>query len=185
MWIFGHLILLGRLHPLESLSRANNQWKTSATIPNYRHSQRRRSIDLFSHYPGVCIPGDGLSPVSPRTAPPPMAIATTVQCTGRSREEPDSGPLTPSPGKPASAPLPGHGFPRDIAMTALAPGRGRGRSAQRGRGGGYEEGYYEFRRLRGGGDPLPGPHPRGDTHHGSLPGVSQGIPGSGPFPLRG
>jgi hypothetical protein len=70
-----------------------------------------------------------------------MAIATPVQCTGRSREEPDSGPLSPSPRKPASAPLPGHGFPRDIAMTALAPGRGWGDGGERSVEEGTKAGY--------------------------------------------
>ena len=179
---------------------------------------------LFSHYPGVCIPGDGLSRVASRTAPTPRGVTgrwqsggiesgRTVHCTGRSRRRTGSravfpclslrgnrrqwysltrlspgyrhdcprpregageerearagwglpekrmvspcgegsplpGPLPPwryphgpvhgeipgrsrpgsalpaLPGKPMSAPLPGHGFPSGIAMTAPAPGRG-------------------------------------------------------------
>ena len=86
-------------------------------------------------------PGRGLAPspsVSP-SVPPPMAIATTVHCTERSGEKAGFW-LTPEPhltpqGNRCRHP-PWRGFPLVIAMTALAPGRGRGRSAKRGRGGG-------------------------------------------------
>ncbi len=77
------------------------------------------------------------------------------------------------PGKLTSAPLPGHGFPPDIAMTALPPGGGEeARSAGRvglpekrmsipsrnaGRGGVAGEERADTH-LRGGETP-PGPHP--------------------------
>ena len=89
-------------------------------VPKARARRGRRGLRSL----GVGDRGGGMIPPSP-SAPPPGAIATTVHCTGRSRERT------------------GHGFPPGIAMTALAPGRGRGRSAQRGRGGGCRRGTYE------------------------------------------
>jgi hypothetical protein len=110
---------------------------------------------FFPHYPGVCIPGDGLSRVPPRTAPPPRGVTggwqsprtappprgvtggwqsvgiesgRTVHCMGRSRRRTSSRAVFPclSFRETCASSVPGHGFPPDIAMTALAPSRGRG-----------------------------------------------------------
>ncbi len=66
-----------------------------------------------------------MSPVSPRTAPPPRAIATPVQCTGRARGRASFWPILPGlSGNRLRHRSPGTAFVGDIAMTALAPGRG-------------------------------------------------------------
>jgi len=94
---------------------------------------------------------------------------------GDPEEELDSGPHFPYPGKPASDRESGTASHWVSPRTAPAPGRGWGRSAQRGWGGGAGEGLsgthlwggrrclqrgssgYHF--ARGGEDPLPGPLP--------------------------
>ena len=48
---------------------------------------------FFSHCPGGCIPGDGFSPVSPRTAPPPGGGGFEEERTGTRLR----GGETPSP----------------------------------------------------------------------------------------
>ena len=74
-------------------------------------------------------------------------------------------PAPPPPGKPVSeretavsAP-PGHGCPPDIAMTAPAPGWGRGRSAKAGRGGGCRRTTYEYLPCGVAGERRPGISP--------------------------
>jgi len=64
---------------------------------------------------------------------------------------------------------PRHGFPPGIAMTALAPGRGRGRRPKAGRSGGAGEERMSSH-LREGGNPLPGPLPPWRYSHGPLHG---------------
>jgi len=54
--------------------------------------------------------------------------------------------------------VPGRGFSRVSPCTAPGP-LGRGRRPEAGRGGGNEEGPAEFRPVREGACPLPGPHP--------------------------
>ena len=94
---------------------------------------------------------------APSPAPSPDGDIPTVHCTGDPGEKPVPGRFSPVYpfGKPASIPLPGTAFHRVSPRTALAPGRGRGRSAQRGRGGEDGEAYGHstwVKRGRGGGD---------------------------------
>ena len=70
----------------------------------------------------------------PPRSPPPVAIATTVQCTGTSLEELGPGLLSLSSRKLTSAPLPRHGFPPDIASTAPFQWRGEEAEGRAGRG---------------------------------------------------
>ena len=70
-----------------------------------------------------------------------MAIAATVHCTGGTRGRTSFQPVLPGRFFPVFretgvSTAPRHGFPLAIAMTAPASREGRGRSAQRGRGGG-------------------------------------------------
>ena len=72
---------------------------------------------------------------------------------------------------------PGRGFSRVSPHTALPPAGGRSAASW------VACGFCGIAALcEEGASPSPA---RGDTRHGSLPGVSQGIPGSGTLPLRG
>jgi len=123
-------------------------------------------------------PGRGFPP--PRS-PPSLAIATTVHCPGIGpREEPDPGQPSPPFSETGVRAAPGTASLRVSAMTALAPRRGRGRSAQRGRGGVAREERMGTH-LRRGGNPLPGPHPPWRYPHGPLHGE---IPGSNQVQAR-
>ena len=75
----------------------------------------------------VRVPTSGEGGELPPRSPFPVAIATPVQCTGRSGG--GAGPglaLPPSPGKPPPAPPPGTAYPRISPRTTPAPTRGRG-----------------------------------------------------------
>ena len=83
----------------------------------------------------VRVPTSGEGGELPPRSPFPVAIATPVQCTGRSGG--GAGPglaLPPSPGKPPPAPPPGTAYPRISPRTTPAPTRGRGRRPKAGRG---------------------------------------------------
>ena len=99
---------------------------------------------------GDILSGEGETP--PRS-PPLVAIPPRSSARGDPVEELGPGLLSLPSRKPASAPLTGDGFPPGIALTALGPGRGRERNAQRGRGGAAGRETYSIpsRRPVGGG----------------------------------
>ena len=140
-------------------------WKISATILNYRHSQRRRVSIFFHTIPGFA----SRARLFPRIAtycPPPGGGGFEEECTGthlRGGGDPLPGPHHPwryphgpphgeIPGSNrvrAHTPLsretgargaPGHGFPLGIALTAPAP-RGGGGGRRPGGVGGAGEAY--------------------------------------------
>jgi hypothetical protein len=78
------------------------------------------------------LSGEGVPP--PRS-PPPVAIATTVHCPGRSRGKSrvlaNPGTTSDRSRETAANTTPEHGFPLAIAMTPLARGRGQGGGMER------------------------------------------------------
>ena len=148
---------------------------SSVTILNYRHSQwGRSSIVLrtaweFAYWgiplctvPAPTLRGGGFEEKrtgphlrgggNPLPGPLPHGDIPMVHSMGRSRRRTGYGPTIPFSRETGVNAAPGARFPTDIAMTALAPGRGRGinapigakfehrqvrlRSAKRGWGGG-------------------------------------------------
>jgi hypothetical protein len=84
----------------------------------------------------------------PHSAPTPLAIATTVHCTGRSRgrtrfSQVLAGRFFPVFRETGVSTTPWRGVPPAIAVTAPAPGRGRGRSAKGAGGVGGDGGGWE------------------------------------------
>jgi len=101
-----------------------------------------------------------------------MAISPRSTARGEPGGEPGSGSLplgNRRESRSRARPSPG------IAMTALAPGRGRERSAQRRRGGGCRRGTFGYHFARGGDEPPPrSPPPPWRYPHGPLHGESSG-----------
>jgi hypothetical protein len=98
------------------------------------------SIDRFFHTIRGFASRETACPGYPHVLPPPPRGVTggwqsvgiesgrTVHCMGRSRRRTSSRAVFPclSFRETCASSVPGHGFPPDIAMTALAPSRGRG-----------------------------------------------------------
>jgi len=126
----------------------------------------------------------------PPRSPPPVAISTTVQCTGTSLEELVPGPLSP-PKNRCQRRSPSTASHRLSPRTAPAP-EGRGRRPKAGRGGGCRRETYEYplQECRvgwglperdflvtfcpGRGRPLPGPLPPWRYPHGPVHGETPG-----------